>query len=551
MQPGTAFHDFVIESVLGRGGMSVVYRARERHPDRVVALKVLDPALASDEAFRARFLRESDAAASIGHPNIIPIFDAGEAEGQLFISMPLVPGSDLAALVRAEGPLDLDRAVNVISQTGRALDAAHAQGLVHRDIKPHNILISPGSTPGEREHVYLADFGLAKKNAASRQLTQHRSFLGTRDYAAPEQIRGDDVDGRADIYALGCVLYEALAGTPPYESDSEASLMYAHLEKPPPRLADTRPDYAAIDGVIARAMAKDREDRFATCRELTVALEAAAAAAAAAAGPAGTEAGRGGTVIDAPAAATGAAGAAAGAAAARAGATEISAPAGADAAPPPATPTPPPATPTPVPTPPPATPTALPPQPAPGRPRWLLPAAGIGAVAVIGVIVALVAGGGGDGGGGTTTTAASVTTDTTPTQPTAPSPADVARRAAYLNFLSNFDAQFGPVKDALPSGKSFGTKRFTGGAVRAANLTARISNRVEAYPAPVQVQSQQQRIVNQLGVVEQDFRDLADASRRNNFGDAQKALEGAIPALEVIAKTAKAYAAELRTIPVQ
>mgnify|MGYP002386830559 FL=1 len=148
MQPGTAFHDFVIESVLGRGGMSVVYRARERHPDRVVALKVLDPALASDEAFRARFLRESDAAASIGHPNIIPIFDAGEAEGQLFISMPLVPGSDLAAMVRAEGPLDLDRAVNVIGQTARALDAAHAQGLVHRDIKPHNILISPGSSPG-------------------------------------------------------------------------------------------------------------------------------------------------------------------------------------------------------------------------------------------------------------------------------------------------------------------------------------------------------------------------------------------------------------------
>jgi hypothetical protein len=275
LEPGTSFGDYVVDAVIGRGGMSVVYRARELHPDRVVALKLLDPDLAQDENFRKRFLRESDLAANIGHPNIVPIFDAGEADGQLFIAMPLIEGSDLGMLLRREGPLPLRGATAIVEQVGRALDAGHAKGLVHRDVKPANVLLAPPAEPGDPPYAYLADFGLARRTTTSLKLTQHATFLGTREYAAPEQIRGEDVDGRADIYALGCVVYETLTGAPPFEAESESELIYAHLEREPPPVAQRRAGVpASVDAVIARAMAKNRDDRYTSCRQLTAALQA-------------------------------------------------------------------------------------------------------------------------------------------------------------------------------------------------------------------------------------------------------------------------------------
>ena len=456
--PGSVFADYVVEDEVGRGGMSVVYRAREMHPARTVALKVLSPDLAGDAAFRKRFLRESDLAASIGHPNIVPIFDAGEAEGHLFIAMPLIPGRDLGAVIREQGALSLDRVTGIVEQVGRALDAAHGQGLVHRDIKPGNVLLAPGSTPGEREHVYLADFGLARRRAAETRLTEHQSFLGTRDYAAPEQIRGEDVDGRADIYALGCVVYEALTGAPPFAGESESALMYAHLEKDPPALAAIRPHLAPVDPVIARAMAKHPDARFQSGRDLTAAL-AAAAAQVQAAGPAAT-------VVDAPAVVTptviepvGAVPRAAHAAAAHA---------------PPPTP-PPPAQYVAAPAPPPPAPAA----PGGGGPsRRTLGLIAAGAVVVVaGVGVALLAGGGDDGSAATTAVTVPTAQTTTESTPTATTNTVDAATAEYTAFMGTFDARFGAVTAAIPSGANFGKPSFALGAVRAARAVNRITDR--------------------------------------------------------------------------
>jgi YVTN family beta-propeller protein len=264
---GTEIAGYRIESVLGRGGMGVVYVARHLRLDRTVALKVVSPELAEDPKFRDRFVRESRLAASLEHPNIVPIHDAGEADGVLYLAMRLVQGTDLKSLISEDGGLDPARTVKLLDQVAGALDAAHQAGLVHRDVKPGNVLVASPGTPGE--HAYLSDFGLTKRMTSDSGLTGTGQFVGTLDYAAPEQFEGKQLDGRADVYSLGCVLYECLTGEIPYRRDNQAALVYAHLMAEPPKVTATKPGLpGAIDDVVAKGMAKKPEDRYATAGEL-------------------------------------------------------------------------------------------------------------------------------------------------------------------------------------------------------------------------------------------------------------------------------------------
>ena len=263
VNPGDQFGPYKIESVLGRGGMGTVYLATHSRLERRVAVKLIASELADDPQFRARFLRESQLAASLDHPHVIPIYDAGEIDGVLYLAMRHVDGPSLQKLIRDRGALSRADTLRIAEQIGGALDAAHAAELIHRDLKPANILLADG-------HAYLCDFGLAKR-ADSEAMTQAGSFLGTVDYCSPEQIRGERLDGRADVYSLGCVLYHCLSGEPPYARDSEIAVLQAHLNDPPPELA---PD---VDGVFAKAMAKDREDRYETAGALAAGLREALA----------------------------------------------------------------------------------------------------------------------------------------------------------------------------------------------------------------------------------------------------------------------------------
>ncbi|MEW9527785.1 protein kinase [Microbispora sp. NPDC049125] len=264
---GRRLGDYTIEAVVGRGGMATVYRARDQRLGRAVALKVLAPQLAHDDRFRDRFVRESRLVASIDHPNIIPIYEAGERDELLFIAMRYVEGSDMRKLIQSAGPMPVGRANPLFAQIASALDAAHANGLVHRDVKPANILVT------EADHVYLTDFGLTKSSSAEAGLTSHGHFMGTPRYVAPEQIRGLQVDGRSDLYAFACVVYEALAGQPPFQRDTELALLYAHVSHDPPPLTPYRPDLPhAVNAVMARALAKTPVDRFMTCQAFVSAL---------------------------------------------------------------------------------------------------------------------------------------------------------------------------------------------------------------------------------------------------------------------------------------
>jgi streptogramin lyase len=271
MPPGSVFAGHRIEAVAGRGGMGVVYRARQLSLDRIVALKVIAPALMQDEAIRRRFLRESRVAASIDHPHVIPIYYAGEEAGVAYIAMRHVAGDDLRTLVRRTGPLEPGRAARIAEQVGAALDAAHASGLVHRDVKPANVLLGPG------EHVYLTDFGLTKHVLSEAGATKPGHWVGTLDFIAPEQIRGERVDARADVYALGCVLHYMLAGKPPFSPEGEEAKMWAHLMKKPPAVSAAAPGVPEeFDDVIARALAKDPVERFQSAGDLGRAAVAAA-----------------------------------------------------------------------------------------------------------------------------------------------------------------------------------------------------------------------------------------------------------------------------------
>jgi serine/threonine protein kinase len=260
-----------LERVIAAGGMSVVYLAEHLQLQRKVAFKVLAPHLAEDEAFRDRFIRESRTAAALDHPNIVTIYDAGERDGLLYISMRYVEGSDLRKVLTADGALDPWRALSILSQTGSALDAAHAEGLVHRDVKPGNILLAQPGTVFER--AFLTDFGVTKRMDPGTALTRTGQFVGTVDYVAPEQILAEPVDGRTDVYSVGCVLYESLTGRAPYRRPTDVATIYAHLQDDVPSLDERQP--AAMQAVIDRSLAKAKDDRYPTCGALVEAARSA------------------------------------------------------------------------------------------------------------------------------------------------------------------------------------------------------------------------------------------------------------------------------------
>jgi serine/threonine protein kinase len=281
---GMVVAGYRIVAAVGSGGMGVVYRAEEVGlGGRPVALKLLPPTLVGDPAFRERFLREMRVAAAIDHPNIVPVYRAGEEHDRLYIAMRYVDAFDLRRVLQAEGRLTAGRTLAILEQVARALDAAHVRGLVHRDVKPGNILLVPPATDEEAEHVYLVDFGLARSASDDLSITGAGLFVGTPRYAAPEQVAGEPVDGRTDGYALGCVLYECLAGRPPFPAGSDQAVLVAHLEATPPWVTAERPDLPpAIDRVVQRAMAKAKQDRFSSCRELVAAARRVLASAPAA-----------------------------------------------------------------------------------------------------------------------------------------------------------------------------------------------------------------------------------------------------------------------------
>jgi DNA-binding beta-propeller fold protein YncE len=276
LRPGARVAGYRLEERIGQGGMAAVFRAHDQLLDRLVALKILAPALAADEAFRQRFIRESRAAAAVDDPHIIPVFAAGESEGVLFIAMRLVRGGDVRSLIDRVGPLPAGRAAEIILQAASALDAAHARGLVHRDVKPANMLLEASPSADRPDHVYLSDFGLSKAYLGVTGLTATGQFLGTLDYVAPEQIEGRPVDGRTDQYGLACAAFELLTGAPPFRRRDSVSVMYAQLNEPPPPVGPRRPDLPAeVDAVIGKALAKSAADRYATCREFATALRRA------------------------------------------------------------------------------------------------------------------------------------------------------------------------------------------------------------------------------------------------------------------------------------
>ena len=289
---GERVASYHIDQLIGRGGMAVVYRATDVRLDRMVALKILNPDLASNDSFRQRFIRESRAGAAVDHPHVIPVFEAGEADGVLFIAMRYVSGSDVRALIEREGRLSAQRTVDIVTQVASALDAAHAHGLVHRDVKPANMLLAGegsasvpgGNAPGDgsaTDYVYLSDFGLSKQSVSSPSLTRTGQFLGTLDYMSPEQISGKTVDGRTDLYALACAAFEMLTGQPPFKREANLAVMWAQISAEPPSIRQWRPDLSpAVDEVIGRALAKAPDDRQASCVEFALALRAACATGA-------------------------------------------------------------------------------------------------------------------------------------------------------------------------------------------------------------------------------------------------------------------------------
>ena len=257
---GALIAGYRVDALAGQGGMGVVYRATQLSLGRTVALKLIAPGLADDPRFRERFERESRLAASIDHPNVLPVYEAGDADGTLFMAMRWVDGTDLRTLIHRGTGMEARYAARIVGQIAAGLDAAHRLGLVHRDVKPGNVLIPTGS-----EHAYLTDFGLMKQIRGGDELTDSGEFIGTIDYIAPEQIRGDGCDARSDVYSLGCVLFHAVCGRVPFDEDTGLAKVNAHLNHDPPRASELASDLpAGLDEVIARAMEKEPADRYAT-----------------------------------------------------------------------------------------------------------------------------------------------------------------------------------------------------------------------------------------------------------------------------------------------
>ena len=273
LSDGDEFAGYRIERRLGRGGMGILFLALEPGLERRVALKLIAPEAAADDVFAQRFAEESKIAASIEHPNVVPIYAAGEVDGIPYIAMRYVAGSDLGVRIAREGRLDPELAVALIAQIGNGLDAIHAAGLVHRDVKPANVLLS-----GEEgaEHAYITDFGVARNVATQSGLTQTGRFVGTLDYVAPEQISGGSIDARVDVYALGCLLYKLLTGQVPFQREGEAARLYAHLNDPPPNPSLYVPAVSmGLDDVVVRAMSKQPDDRYPSAGDLGRAAQAA------------------------------------------------------------------------------------------------------------------------------------------------------------------------------------------------------------------------------------------------------------------------------------
>jgi hypothetical protein len=271
---GEVFSGHSVDAVLGRGGMGVVYRVTDLRLNRLAALKVIAPGLSADDDFRRRFQRESQLAASVRHPHVVPIFQAGEADGLLYVTMELIEGADLRTLIAERRRLDPGTACEALVQVAGALDAAHARGLVHRDVKPANILVRSDAPL----HSYLTDFGLTKRTSSQSGITKTGLFVGTVDYASPEQIKGGSVDARSDVYALGCVLFEMLAGQPPFRRENEYATIYAHTDTPPPALDGFVTGVpGALETVVRRALEKDPADRFPSAGDFGRAASAAIA----------------------------------------------------------------------------------------------------------------------------------------------------------------------------------------------------------------------------------------------------------------------------------
>jgi tRNA A-37 threonylcarbamoyl transferase component Bud32/CheY-like chemotaxis protein len=266
---GTVIAGYRIEERIGRGGMGVVYRAEHLNLRRRAAIKIIAPDLAESEGFRERFTREARIAAALQHPNIVTVYDAGEVDGLLYLAMQYIEGSDLSAMLRTERRLRPYRAVDVCRQVASALDAAHAMGLIHRDVKPANVLI-------EGRTAFLTDFGLTKRlDGAQTQLTRAGDVVGTIHYVAPEQIEGSPVSARTDVYSLGCLLYHCLTGQVPFSRDTDVAVIYAHLSEDPPRITALRPELPeGLDGVIAKALDKSPDRRFPSCGDLISAARA-------------------------------------------------------------------------------------------------------------------------------------------------------------------------------------------------------------------------------------------------------------------------------------
>ncbi len=272
---GSRIGKYVLERQIGHGGMAVVFRARDDQLGRLVALKIMAPSVASDAEFRQRFVRESKAAAAVDDPHIIPVFEAGESSGVLYIAMRYVPGGDVRSLLARDGPLSVDQTSAILVSVASALDAAHAAGLVHRDVKPANMLMDVRK--GRPDHVYLADFGLTKATSGAVTLTSTGRFLGTADYAAPEQIGGRRLDGRADQYALACAAVEMLTGQTPFPLENVMAVLLAHRSEPPPPLSARRNGLpAGMDAVLSRALAKSPSDRYPSCGDFAAAFQRAA-----------------------------------------------------------------------------------------------------------------------------------------------------------------------------------------------------------------------------------------------------------------------------------
>jgi serine/threonine protein kinase/CheY-like chemotaxis protein len=265
---GTVIAGYRIEERIGRGGMGVVYRAQHLNLQRRAAIKIIAPDLAESEGFRERFTREARIAAALQHPNIVTVYDAGEVDGMLYLAMQFIQGEDLAAILRRDGRLRPYRAIDVCRQVASALDAAHAMGLIHRDVKPANVLI-------EGRNAFLTDFGLTKQAGTNAQLTRAGDMVGTIHYVAPEQIEGRRVSARSDVYALGCLLYHSLSGQVPFAHETDVAVIYAHLSEQPPKLSELRPELPeGLDAVMAKALDKRPDRRFPSCGDMISAARA-------------------------------------------------------------------------------------------------------------------------------------------------------------------------------------------------------------------------------------------------------------------------------------